>query len=202
MAVYLDVDLSDVQQRIDFLEKILTREKFRQLMQRTFTKAGRKVKKIMKDDLPQEYHVKKKDVGAAVRAPILGGDEGDEAGCSIPIVSIRGPIGGHMFTASGAAPGWKVRKYRVKARIYRSERSTLPKTMHQYGGFPPFRNSRAPQLNGVAFTRVSKKRLPIQKIVGIAIPQMPLNKSEDTVQEDIKKVVQENLELEFARMFQ
>ena len=120
-------------------------------------------------------------------------------GCIIPIVDTRGTIGGR-FGASGGAHGWNSlrRKYRVKGRVVKAGTSTLPAQMSSYGGQPPFRNLGS-RLGGLTFTRAGKNRFPIQKVVGIAIPQMPMNRSQDEVQKDILEHMKERIEYEFMR---
>ena len=46
------------------------------------------------------------------------------------------------------------------------------------------------------FTRAGKSRLPILKVSGIAIPQMPLNRSEAEVQKDIQDYMMQRFEHE------
>ena len=70
--------------------------------------------------------------------------------------------------------------------------------MNNIGGQPPFRNYSAPSLNRVAFTREGQRRLPIRSVMGIAIPQMPVNRSEEDVQQDFRLFLEERIEHEFA----
>jgi hypothetical protein len=87
----------------------------------------------------------------------------------------------------------------VKSKIVKGQQSTLPANAGSYGGQPPFRNLGS-KLMPQTFTRTSKKRLPIEKIVGIAIPQMPLNRSEGAVQADIKSYVSARIEHEVQHL--
>ena len=78
--------------------------------------------------------------------------------------------------------------------------SVLPAHMPgSYGGNPPFRNLGS-KLGGVAFTRKTKERFPIMKVESMAIPQMPMNRSEPDVQNDIKTYMQQRMEHEFQRL--
>ena len=61
--------------------------------------------------------------------------------------------------------------------------------MSSYGGMPPFRNVPS-SLHGLTFTRSGKPRLPIEAVMGIAIPQMPLNRAEPAVQKDIAQYME------------
>ena len=68
--------------------------------------------------------------------------------------------------------------------------------MHGYGGQPPFRNIGS-SLGGLTFTREGQSRLPIRPVMGIGIPDMPLNRSEPVVQKDIKDYLERQIEQRF-----
>ena len=121
--------------------------------------------------------------------------------CVIPIRGHKGSIGG-FYGASGGAHGWRAARrgrYKVNAKILRGKVSTLPAVMSHQGGNPPFRNLGS-KLGGVTFTRKGKARFPIAKVVGIAVPQMPMNRAQAAVQENIQSFLMERLEHEHAQM--
>ena len=182
-GVYLEIDASELNEEIERLRGVMKPEQFNRVMYGIFKRTGGHVRKILKTDLPKEYYAKPGEIGKAVGNPkVTMGGLG--VGCTIPIKGARKSIGGG-FSASGGAHGWNSlrRKYRVKARIVKDGQSTLPQAMGSYGGQPPFRNLGS-KLGGLTFTRAGKGRLPIIKVSGIAIPQMPINRSEDDVQSD------------------
>ena len=199
IPIYLEIDASELTELMERLRRNLTPERFNQVMYGIFNRTGGHVRKILKQDLPVEYHVKPKEVGEAVKGAKIGG-AGGGLGCVIPIVGPRKNIGSG-FSASGGAHGWNSvrRKYRVRARIVKSNISVLPPVMSSYGGQPPFRNLGS-KLGGLTFTRAGKGRLPIMKVSGIAIPQMPANRSEAEVQADIMAYMRERLEHEISRL--
>ena len=175
--VSIEVDASDLQGKINMLRGAMTNEQFNRAMYGIFKRTGGHVKKILRSDLPQKYEIKPSAVSAAVQKPqVTIGGLG--VGCAIPIRDARGSIGGR-YKAAGGAHGWNSlrRKYRVKARIVKGRASTLPANASAYGGYPPFRNLGS-KLGGLTFTRRGKDRGPIEKMVGIAIPQMPMNRSQ------------------------
>lgn len=199
-GVYLDIDISDAQAKIDALRAVHTEREMNLLLYRTFKRTGAHVKTILRQDLPHEYEVTPGWVGQHVGSPrtTLGGS-GLGVSCCIPIDGTRGSIGGR-FNARGGAHGWnttKGKRYKISARIVKGQRSTLPEEMHHQGGNPPFRNLGS-SLGGAAFTRVGKDRLPIARVVGLAVPQMPLNRSQDEVQSDIMDTLMKRLEHEHA----
>lgn len=203
--IYLEVDTSDLMDEIDRLKNVMKPEQVDRVMYGIFQRTGRHVRQILKKELPKEYHVRAGEVSSAVHGAKVTSSVGLGVGCSIPIAGPRRDIGGTRgrgYPASGGAHGWKSirRKYRIRASITKTAQSTLPQTMDSYGGMPPFRNFDAPKLNKLTFTRKGKDRLPIMKVVGTAIPQMPMNRSEEDVQEDIKKYMNERIEHEFQRV--
>lgn len=200
-GVYLEIDASELNNQVERLRQVLTPQRVNQVMYGIFKRTGGHVRKILKQDLPKEYYVKAADIGKAVKNPIVTGGGTGGTGCIIPVSGPRRSIGGG-FSASGGAHGWQStrRKYRVKARIVKSGQSTLPTAMESYGGMPPFRNLSAKSLNGVTFTRKGKSRFPIMKVEGISIAQMPKNRSEKDVQDDIKRYMMQRMEHEIQRL--
>ena len=205
MAKYLDIDISDAKAKIEALRAVHTEREMNQLLYRAFKRTGGRVKTILRQEIPQDYEVKASWVGSHVGSPrttIGGGGMG--VSCTIPIDGARGSIGGR-FKADGGAPGWstlKGKRYKINANIVKEKTSTLPSVMKHQGKNPPFINTSAPKLNGVAFTRTGKKtkngKTQIVRVVGIGVPQMPLNRSKEDVQEDIMETLMKRLEHEHA----
>lgn len=200
---YLEVDATDLSDKISRLEAVLTPQRFNQVMYGIFRRTGGHVRSILKKDLPQEYNVRSGEVGSTVGgARVTSGVNG--AGCAIPVVGPRKHIGGggKGFAARGSRKGWASLTsghYDVSAHIYKSSWGVLPAHMASYGGKPPFRNVPS-KLGGLTFTREGNERLPIKPVYGIAIPQMPLNRSEPDVQQDIKEYMERRIEHEFNRL--
>ena len=200
--VYLEIDASDLNDEINRLKAVMTPERFERAMAGIYRRTGGHVRKILKQDLPQDYKIRPGEVGAAVKGAKMSMGAGG-AGCSIPVEGPRRHIGGggRGFPAFGHRRGWASLKgpYKITAIIYRGARSTLPSHMGSYGGKPPFRNIPS-KLGGLTFTRMGQPRLPIKPVVDIAIPQMPMNRSEPSVQEDIKTYMYNRMEHEFQRI--
>jgi hypothetical protein len=162
-----------------------------------YRRTGGHVRRILRTDLPKQYVIKPGEVGKAVGSAKISG-----LSCTIPVRGPKRILGPKGFTASGGAHGWNSlrKKYRVKAKIVRSGTSILPANAGSYGGKPPFRNLSAPSLNGITFTRAGDSRKPIKAMVGIAIPQMPMNRSKPDVQKDILNYMSKRIEHEFMRL--
>ena len=195
MNAYIEIDASDLQDKIAKLQRNMTNARFEAALYGIYKRTSRHVSKVLKDDLPAQYYAPKSAIGAAVKNPTISG-----LGCSIPVRDKRGNIGS-FYSAKGGAHGWASlhRKYRVKASIVKAGQSTLPTRMSSYGGQPPFRNLGS-KLGGLTFTRKGKARLPIEKVSGIAIPQMPMNRSQSAVQDDIKAYLTKQIEQRIQAM--
>ena len=198
-GVYLEIDASELSDKIDMLKGAMTEQKFNSAMRDIFRRTGTRVKTILGNDVPKEYMVTKTQVRKTVGSAKIT-SSGLGVGCSIPVRGPRRGIGPgrESYSASGSARGWESlhKKYRVKAKILRGKVSTLPAAAASYSGYPPFRNTSAPQLNNQTFTGTGDNitRRPIEKVTGIAIPQMPMNRSEQDVQKDIKQFMEERME--------
>lgn len=212
MDIYIDAD--EFKDKVDRLRHGLNESAADRVMFWVCDKTGRKVRKIVKKDVPLEYQAKESWVGAAVGNRKMESGENGGVQCVIPLKGKRGLIGGeekekgkrrgglHFAVMSGGARGWNSLrgKYRISTAIVNGESSILPERMVHQGGFPPFRNLSAPKLNGLTFTRLSKEQKPIQKVAGIAVPQMVMNRSEERIREDILKALSEQLDYYMERM--
>lgn len=202
------IDTSDVNELFSQLRAIHTKDNMDKLMQRAIRRTGSRVKTIVKKDVPQKYHITSSQVGKDIKSPQMGGGAAGPS-CTIPIIGVRHIIGGKTFSASGGRHGWKGivagKRYKIKAQIIKGKTSVLPETIAEQGGNPPFRNLSAKRLNKAVFTRQKgagfpPKNTPIGRVVGIATPQMPLNRSEQEVQEDIINFLAKRMEHEHAYM--
>lgn len=200
MAVYLNIDISDAKETIDKLRLVHSPDEMKKLLYRAVSRTGRQVRTIIKTEVPKDYEVKPTWVASHVKNPKISyGGGGLGVKCVIPIDGHRGSVGGR-FGASGGSHGWNAAKkggkrYKIKAKIVKGTTSTMPETMKRQGGNPPFRNLGS-SLGGVTFTRVGKGRFPIARVVGIGVPQMPMNRSQDDVQKQINETLIKRLEHE------
>ena len=189
LAIYITIDDSDLQSKLLALKAALQPGKVEQAMHRVMKRIPSRARMILKQDIPHYYFASPGDIGAAVKAAQISG-----MSCTIPIAQSRKSIGGG-FGASGGAHGWASlhRKYSIKARIVKASASVLPAKMK--GGQPPFRNL---SCGGLTFTRMSKARIPILKVMGIAIPQMPTNRAEGDVQADLMEYIMQLVDHELS----
>lgn len=198
--IYLNIDSSKLQGTIEKMRAVHTQREFELLMMRAFRRTGQKVKTILKTELPKDYHVKPTWIGQNVRSPQtnFGGFGGMAVSCNIPIDGARGVMG-RQFGASGprGRPSRSRKAYKITARVVKAGTTTLPSHMRNQGGQPPF-ISRGGTGGGIVFTRKGKARLPIVRVVGIGVPQMPLNRSKEEIQEEILETVKARIEHEHA----
>ena len=206
MPVYLDVDISQLQATIDRMRAVHTKREFELLMYRSFRRTGQHVRTIMKKDLPREYKAKATWIGQNVKNPKtqFGGFGGSAVSCSIPINGTRGVLGS-QFKASGprGRKSKTVKAYKITAQILKNKKTILPSTMPSdpYGGNPPFLVRAGGKIPvGLVFTRKTKARLPVMRVVGIGVPQMPLNRAQDDVQDDIMQTLEQRIEHEHSYM--
>lgn len=206
---YLDIDVSDAQAKIQALSLALSPKELKQLNYRVVSRTGKKVKGIVSTDVPKRYHIKKNIVARDIRRPRMGNTSGVSVSCSIPIEGKRHIIGGNTFPARGGRHGWNGivggKRYKIATQIVKGQQTILPETMGHQGGTPPFRNLGARKLNNATYNRAAgagfpPKNLPLVRVVGLAVPQMPLNRAEDDVQKDIRDFMIKRIDQEFANI--
>lgn len=193
------LDATDLQQRLNEVRSQVTEEKFRKIAYRTFKEVARKSRVLVAREVVKDYHVNQAWVKGHFDPYKVTFGGIFPVTCQIPMRSPKGSVGGR-FPLSGQAfnsgPNgvwghrkatkkrqekyWKMQgSGRIRAKIVKTGVSTLPKKMVNQGGNAPF------LAHGVAFTRRYKTRLPIVRVVALGTPQLPLNRSEDRVQEVI-----------------
>jgi len=184
----LQIDVSEVAEAIELVRKTVSDAQFHQILRRTFTDAGKKVKTILRKEVPQDYEVTASWVGGHVGWPKIEG-EGARIRAVVPVKGTRGSIGGRFKVTGARGRPARGRRYKISAKILKGIRSTMPDRLPHQGGNPPF------MWNGVAFTRkYPNKAKPIVHVVGLGVPQMPINKSKEDVQDEIVKVVEKRLQ--------
>ena len=183
---YLYVDMSDVAKKIDMMRGVMKKQQFERLMHRTFNEVGRKSRTLIAKEVQKDYRVTQRWVKSQIQKYRLSFGYGDVQ-CIIPISGHKGIIG-RTFKANA------LRRGRISAAIVKTNRSRLPKEMKNQGGNPPF------IAQGMGFTRRTKARLPIVRVVGLGVAQMPLNRSRDEVTDAILDYTEERLEHNFGRI--
>lgn len=193
--VTIEVDSSEATALVQKLRGVLSEEEFNKALFRICSKTARKVSPILKKRLPEEYITKPSWISSAVGNMRMGNGPG--ISCVIPLRGEKAKIGGSIVKASGGARGWEALRYAghpydITATIVKGATSTLPHKLPNQGGQPPFRNlakgkNGKTALNGLTFTRSGKSQLPIVRVSALAVPQMPLNRSEDAVRNDIQE---------------
>ncbi len=207
-GVSFELDASDLESKVNYAYNVLSEKNFRRVMLRTFNEVGKRGKKIIGDDSEEYYHGGKHWIYSGIKSAQIGFGGGADVTCKIPLKSVKGSIGGTF--GAGMSKGWvKVKmpnarasakgrvnaKGRVTAHIVKGGTSILPAKLPNQGGNPPF------MMNGLAMTRRTDKRYPIVKVKGLAIPQMPLNRASDDVQNDLLALAGKRLEHNLWNMF-
>lgn len=219
MPTYLYIDASELTELLDSMASKLTAREFDMLMRRSLNEVGKRSKKIIREAIQAEYYASTSWVNSSIHSAQIEGGGGSIL-CRIPIISEKGDIGG-QFSAAGGAYGWNPPPYRITAQIVKDGTSTLPPEMSHQGGQPPFRNigerttykknpkrklkkpivEKSGKGGGIVFTRAGKNRLPIEKVSGIAVPQMPLNRSRGITESRILSLTETRVVHNFSHLF-
>lgn len=189
------VDISQLQDRMDYMRVVLGEANFQKVMVRTFKETARHAGKVISQDVRKEYPVKAAWVKGAIQTPrvTIGGEF--IASCTIPMQGVKGLEGpSGTFKLDG-----RVKKGRIKPiLVKRGARNPLPRRLKNQGNNPPFLTT-AKGITAV-FTRRTKARLPIVRVGGLSLPQMPMNRSEEQISRDLLKFTQDRLEHQFDYM--
>lgn len=200
--VSIYIDASDLQNKIEYCKSVLSRQNFEKLMKRTFNEVGRAAKGPIAQEAAKKYQVPQ----AYVRSGIQNGkiDVGSTVRLMIPLRSVKGSIGGRFkLTAASKRGRW------IKSRIVKGKTTTLPPTMKNQGGNPPFILYASKGVQGakkfgdkeVVFTRRGPDRLPIVAVKGLAVPQLSLNRAAEPTRERMLEMAEKRLANNFKYMF-
>lgn len=195
-AAYLFIDASELTELLDNMASQLTPDNFDRLMRRSLNEVGKRSKKPIREAVQMEYEAPFGWVNKGIKNAIVSGGGGTVL-CTIPLMGEKGNIGS-TFGASGGASGWHPPKYRVTARIVKGAASALPPELSHQGGQPPFRNL---AFSGITFTRAGEDRLPIVRVSGLALPQMPLNRAREETEDRILELTEKRVIHNFSHMF-
>jgi hypothetical protein len=190
----LYIDTSELEAAAEQMKRMLSEDKAKRMLRDTISNTGRKVKSILGKEIPRKYEAKRNWVTSQVGKP-QHGEGGGDLSAIIPIRGVRGVAGGR-FPAKGGVKG---RSGRAAVKLLKGRYSALPAAMTHQGGQPPFRNPGS-KLGNVVFTRKTSHPLPIVRVAGLSVPQMPMNRSRDDVTNEIIEYMDKELERNFQRM--
>ena len=210
--VMITVDTTELQGVINHMRLIHTEAEFRKLMERAFQRSAPRVRTILKKEIPPEYSAKPAWIGHQVGSAKTF--IGAEVSCIIPVSGIRGKVG-REYKASATDGGSRVRKaykklrkskknpqgksirrsYKVMAQVLAGEASELPqggRAVH----FMVFTGSN----KGRVFARLPQEGDRVRPGVGIGVPQMPTNRSEQAVQDGIRDLLYDRIQHEHTAL--
>jgi len=200
----LYIDTSSLTGMISRMEATLTPYQFHKLLARVMapSRLGSHVRSTLKHELPKDYKAGTAWIGQQVGSAHYGG--GGTVSCSIPVKGARGKIG-KQFSASASISGKRITKgyagrkgsrkrraYKINAEIVTGGSSELPTS----GDAIHFAVFSGPKKGFYA-------RLPdghVRPAVGIGVPQMPTNRSEDNVQRETVDYLRKRIEHEYNYM--
>lgn len=203
-GVILRVDTSELSGLIEGMRAVHTEQEFRKLMYRAFRRAAPRVRTILRREIPHDYHAKSSWISRQVgkESTSIGGT----VSCIIPVEGARGYIGKQgVYGASANVDGASIRSgyagrkgkrtrraYKISAQVVTSGASTLPGS----GGTPVHFMVFSGPNRGKVYARLDKQGHHIRAATGIGLPQMPMNRTQDAVQEGIARLLQERIEHE------
>lgn len=182
-GVYMYIDATDFFQKVNYCKSQMSEQNFRKMISLTFNDIGHRLETPIAQEIQKQYVVTQAWVRSQMGSPQISPME-----IRVPLKGQKGSIGGR-FPARGRRNG------RVSANIVRAGVSIMPSRMTHQGGNAPF------MYGGVCFTRRTASRLPIVGVKGLAVPQMPLNRAADGVQDRILEMAEKRLVHYMGKMF-
>lgn len=214
---YLNIDMSDVYEKLNEMKQVVGEKNAAKILYWTVKDTARHIRKTLSPILRKEYQSRAMTIRGSIGQPEING----AMSCVIPIENARNIIGGKDFPLDGSTTrvvkGNKTRRekaikagkkpkpgkaYKIKAKILKKGVSTLPHIMpgagrSSYGDQPPFlmpvKSKEGATGKYIVMTRKGKEKLPIIRVVGIGVPQMPLNRSREEVKDDIAEFAMKRL---------
>lgn len=186
----LRIDATQALQTLSEAQKLLSPVKSRELLRDTLVDVGRAAKSVVSDSVIEDYVVPKRWAADQVGFPEVS--TGTGLTVVVPVRGSRGCIG-PIYPIANA--GGSRKKRRIRASIVRSGTTTLPDKMQHQGGNPPF------IARGMVFTRRTSKRHPIVRVVGLGVPQMPLNRSQEKIENRLSAEMEKSATRHFGRLF-
>lgn len=214
---YLNIDMSDVYEKLNEMKQVVGEKNAAKILYWTVKDSAGHIRAKLSPILRKEYQSRAMTIRRSIGKAIMTG----EMSCVIPIENTRNIIGGSDFPLDGSTtrvvkgnatrrkkaleagkkpkPG---KKYKIRAKILKKGVSTMPDIMpgagrSSYGDQPPFlmpvKSKSGPTGKHIVMTRKGKARLPIISVVGIGVPQMPLNRSRAAVEDDIADFAMDRL---------
>ena len=194
-AIY--VDASQLTDKLTRMRDALGEENFRKLMVRTFRRTASKAATIISQDVRKEYPVKDGWVRGAIKTPKVTTGGEYIAGCTIPMSGVKGLEGPNQtFKLDNRGRSARLKPILVK----KGGRKPLPMRLKNQGNNPPFLANGRHGVGLMVMTRRTKFRHPIVRVGGLSLPQMPMNRSENQISEDLIKFTQARLDHEFDYM--
>lgn len=197
---WLSIDTSELNKTLKEIGTALRPEQMNIALRHTIQDVGRRVRTLSKKEIRKEYRAKSGRIDKAIRRPVysLNGT----ISCIIPIMDARGTIAtkSGAYTALKRGPG---------AKVVKSANSILPhnRTDMRIHFYIP-----SGRLNGHVFVRhndgkkwigkrsekdrIKKTRMrkgSLSHGVGIGIPQMPMNRAAEGIQNDVAQYAMKRL---------
>nr|DAF49227.1 MAG TPA: minor tail protein [Caudovirales sp. ctrNG92] len=215
---YLSIDMRDVYEKLREIRQVVGEKNAEKILYWTVKDTAGHIRKTLSPILRKEYQSRAMTIRGSIGQPEMNG----AMSCVIPVENARNIIGGKDFPLDGSttrivnnnrtrrkkalAAGKKPRPSKllkqINVKILKKGVSTLPHIMpgagrSSYGDQPPFlmpvKSKAGATGKYIVMTRKGKEKLPIIRVVGIGVPQMPLNRSREEVKDDIAEYAMKRL---------
>lgn len=218
--VMLELDASNLQYLVDEVKRNTTEDQFQRIIGRALLRAGKSVRTAIAQEVIREYHVKYSLVLSTMHPAVVSTNP---ANMTIKVSGVREKTGKkETYPAWAAGWDHPSGRARSKARRYsrsgvvtmedvRGVRSTLPSGLGTdarhfmvmrgpYAGKVFAAIPRVPgaslyikHIRGKRMCRYARANEKIRPAVGIAIPQMPLNRAADAIQLRFEEIFQKRV---------
>lgn len=190
----LVIDTKQVARLLDIMQNTLGSEWRNKSIYWALRRTAVTVKSEISKEIRKKYNAKARDIKKSITGEKII-SKGPDTRLYLDLEAVRGKLGlNYKATPSAAAiarqsTAKKFRSYgRVKARILVEKASRFP---------PDTFVIRSGKLAGKYMTRVNGNRAVIRPAVGIAIPQMPLNRAAAGIQQKALETLEKRLMHEF-----
>lgn len=209
----LTINTDEVTAMISSAKSKITPQEFDKKMNRLLYDLAQRSPTQIRKAIQKSYVAKTPWIKKSIGRPKYGGSSGNLY-VKIPLQGEKGKIGSEFPTQNGS-PGWYTPKYKIAFQEIKGKTSILPAKMGSYGGQPPFRNTKAKKLNGLVFTRklyeskaqamrnraIGGKITPIERVSGVAVPQMPMNLAANDTVDNILNLAEKRVINHFGDYF-
>lgn len=203
----LDIQTEELDKVLQNMKAACTKEEFRAICRDAFGRSSGRVRRIVQNDLPRHYHGPVRWMTGSVKNGTVR-DENSMVTLRIPVRGYRGLIGlggqfaaqaegeggGALLTRQGRlrarADGASLKRQKITAQIVQGQASHLPSTNEEVRKAAQHSGQKVAHhfvmRGGVRAGQIwAREGRHIRPATGIGVPQMPLNRAESDLKNDL-----------------